>query len=271
MDALWHTLVHWADKDLVWLAQRRGVAVLAADTGTLIRAATGWGFELSKTPHPTSTLGRPLAVELATDRDPPFALAGDTKFQTLAREVAKQSSTQVLWWGPVRLDGGIHRVAFLQSPDNDGTPLFAFLVETKPEAVVAVTVSMWGFPEFQGVFTGKDPTWGTIAMPDDSPAGPTLDAAPFVIGSKWIHMSYETVRFTLERGTFVAIGNSWLERENTGNPQRRYKETSGGRQYPAGRRPKLAGFKGHSSKFAVSAPSTSASELASGIHELPAE
>jgi hypothetical protein len=266
---LWHTNVWFADDDLVWIVQSHGVAALAAATGALVRAATGWGFELSRTPHSTSTTGRPLAVELATDRDPPYALAGDARFQTLAREVAEQSKTQVLWWGPVKVDGGVHRVAFLQSPQDDGTPLFAFLVETKPDAVVAITASMWGFPDFQGVFPGQDPTWGTIAMPDDSAVLPTLDAAPFKVGAKWIHMSYERVQFTLERGTFVAIGNDWLERENTGNPERRFKETNGGRQYPAGRRPKLATFKGHATRFAVSAPSYSAAALASGIYELP--
>lgn len=269
-DAPWKSTLVWADADHVWLVQPHGIATVAPATGAVERAVSGWGFELSRAAHPTSTLGRPLAVALATDRDPPVALAADTRFQTLARDVAANSSTNVLWWGPVELEGAVHRVAYLQSPNIDGTPLFAYLVEIKPAAVVAITAQMWGFPEFQGPFDGADPAWGTIQLPDASGAQPTLGAAPLALHSKWIHGSYEHITFTLARGTFVVVSDAWMERENTGNsaPGKRYATTSDSTSWVSARRPKLATYKGHAVRFVVAAPSNSAAELASGIHKL---
>ncbi len=256
--------------DRIWLLQPRGVALLDPATGAIKRAPTGWGFELSSTPHPISTLRRPLAVAAATNRDAPLALAGDAKFQQLVRDVVAASSTHIMWWGPVKLDGLARRVAFLQSPDINGSPLYAYLVEVAPDAVVAITIQMWGFPRFQGPFLNADPVWGTIKSDEDNTTAPTL-SAELSVHSQWIHGSFEDITFTLDKGDFVAVSDTWLERENTGSnvPGKRYESTEAAKVFPAGRRPKLATFKGHTAKFAISAKSNSAADLAAGIHELP--
>lgn len=99
---------------------------------------------------------------------------------------------------------------------------------------------------------------------------PTLDAVPLKFHSQWIHASFEDVELTLERGQIVVVSDSWLERENTGSnePGKRFESKSDAKNYPAGRRPKLATFKGHAARFAVSAKTASATELATAIHPL---
>lgn len=261
----WGNALAWADDKHLWITGN-GLAALDADTGAVIRAATGFGFELASTPHPVSSLGRPLAVELPSGRDAPLVLAGDTAFQALVRDVAKTSTEQLVWWGPTRLGGKTLRVAQLQGPVDTGAPTWGFVVELGPGRVIAIHAQGWGFPEFQGPFEDVVP-WGTQSRSGDgTDRVETSTTTSLVLHTKWIHGSYEMVALAVERDTVLVDNFAWTERENTGNPARRYAETSGGRSYAKTARPTADRFKGHSIKIWVSPPASDAATLAAFLH-----
>jgi hypothetical protein len=166
-------------------------------------------------------------------------------------------------WGPIRLDGKLTRVAIIQTGEDNGTPVFGFLVDGDA-GVVVVTASAWGFPELQGPFIDGELPWGAMAS-REGPLGHTIDLQGLTASSHWIHASRGSVSFTLEHGKFVVLSEAWNERENNGHG---FDESSGGATYPAGHHPPLAGHKAHAMTFAVSAPSRDAVELAGAIHEI---
>ena len=262
------TALVWLDgAHLAYLPQTGGVAEVDLATGALVNLHAGWGFELGLEPHPVSTVGRPLARTLATGRDPELRLAGDQAFQALAREIATDSGTRVLGWGPVMLDGKATRTALLMRPGESGTPLFAYVYETTPGHARVITISGSGFSYFQDVTeTRPEPPWGVAASPDgEDPHVRTIATTTMNIGTKWIHMSNEQLAISLSRGEPVVAADHWMERDNTGHG---IDTTTGGATFGPSNRPRLARFKLHSMVTDTSAASDDAGTLAAGIVDL---
>lgn len=256
----------WLDASHAWMIGPHGVVALDLAHGTFGHAATGWQLELSHAPHPTSELRRPFATDVATGRDGPLALPGDAAFQALARDVADRSHTRILWWGPVKLDGALHRTAMLQDPDPRGDALFAALIELASDRVIAVTIDAVGFPHYQDPFPDSPPAWGTGLASEPTPPPHTIDFTAITVSSKWIHGSGETFAFTLAHDKPVVVSDSWTERENNGHG---IDTSTGGDGFSDGRGPSLAHYKAHAMRFAISKPAHTAEALATGIHELP--
>jgi hypothetical protein len=265
-DPAYETGAVWLDDDHLLLVGAHGVATIDPRTGAFTHASSGWGFELGAHPHPASTIGHPLVADLAPHPDPPLALSGDGGFQKLVRDIAQAAAARITGWGPMRLDGAIVRVAWLQAHEDTGSPLFALVVEAGGGKAVIVNASTWGAPELQGPWPAGDPAWGTMLDGDDVHVVHTSDVGAFHVATKWIHGSNERVEFTRERGVFVATSDDWLERENTGHG---FDETSGNRAFPTSRPTRVELLRAHSMKFAVSPPSADAATLAAAIHEIP--
>ena len=212
----------WLDDNHLVLDTHQGLSSIDLAAGSIAETRCGWSFGLSATPDPVTPTIASQCVQLAVGRGDDFEIPGDAAFKTAAKDIASASSGTIAEWGSAPINGAMHRFAVIvvSQGQMDMNTLVAYLVEATPGSYVEAIFHGWGFvqPNYEGLVPSPAWTVGTFATQarQDKWGNPIskYSSNAFTFETRWIHMSGETIGFTLRGSTFVVTGWNWAEREN---------------------------------------------------------